>query len=79
MNGGLDLRIITHPYSEVYWRYFRRLGFGNSLTKHIKLSRFSYSVEIFFLPFSHMPPCFHDKPPDFPRLFEPRGFVITEP
>ena len=23
------------------------------------------------LTFSHIPPCFHAKPPDFPRLFEP--------
>ena len=47
MNGQLDLRIITQPYSEVYWGYFRRLVFGNSLTKHNKLSTFSYSVVIF--------------------------------
>ena len=34
MNDRLDLRIITQPhYSEVYWGYFRRLVFGNSLTK----------------------------------------------
>ena len=33
MNGRLEFRIITQPYSEVYWGYFRRLGFGNSLTK----------------------------------------------
>ena len=26
------------------------------------------------LTFSHIPPCFHAKPPDFPRLFEPRGY-----
>ena len=32
----LELCIITQPYSEVYWGYFRRLVFGNSLTKHIK-------------------------------------------
>ena len=25
------------------------------------------------LTFSHIPPCFHAKPPNFPRLFEPRG------
>ena len=69
MNGRLELHIITQPYSEVYWGYFRRLGFGNSLTKHIKLSHFSYSVVIvFFLPISHIPPCFHANPPDFPRL-----------
>ena len=24
------------------------------------------------LTFSHMPPCFHAKPPDFPRLIGPR-------
>ena len=29
MNGRLDLRIITHPYSEVYRGYFRRLVFEN--------------------------------------------------
>ena len=46
MNGQLELRIITQPYSAVYWGYFRRLVFGNSLTKHIKLSSFSYSVVI---------------------------------
>ena len=46
MNGRLDLRITTQPYSEVYWGYFRRLIFGNSLTKHNKLSSFSYSVVI---------------------------------
>ena len=65
MNGRLELRIITQPYSEVYWGYFRHLGFGNSLTKHIKLSHFSSSVVIVFLPIS---PCFHANPPDFPRL-----------
>ena len=54
MNGRLELRIITPPYSEIYWGYFRRLVFGNSLTKHIKLSSFSYSVVIFFLPISHV-------------------------
>ena len=26
MNGRLELRIITQPYSEVYLGYFRRLG-----------------------------------------------------
>ena len=46
MNGRLDLRIITQPYSEVYWGYFRRLVFGNSLTKHNKLGSFAYSVVI---------------------------------
>ena len=50
----LELRIITQPDSAVYWGYFRRLVFGNSLTKHIKLSSFSYSVVIFFLPISHV-------------------------
>ena len=25
MNGMLELHIITQPYSEVYWGYFRRL------------------------------------------------------
>ena len=46
MNGRLELRIITQPYSEVYWGYFGRLSFGNSLTKHNKISSFSYSVVI---------------------------------
>ena len=72
MNGRLDLRIITQPYSEVYWGYFRRLVFGNSLTKHNKLNSFSYSVVICSLPFSHLPPCYHGNPPDFPRLIGPR-------
>ena len=44
MNGQLELRIITQPYSDVYWGYFRHLVFGNSLTKHIS---FSYSVVMF--------------------------------
>ena len=48
MNGRLELRIITQPYSEVYWGFLRRLVFGNSLTKHNKFSSFSYSVVIFF-------------------------------
>ena len=47
MNGQLELRIITQPYSEVYWGYFRRLVFGNSLTKHNKFSSFSYSIVFF--------------------------------
>ena len=75
MNGWLELRIITQPYSAVYWGYFCRLIFGNSLTKHIKLSSFSYSVVIFFLPISHIPPCFHANPPDFPRLIGPRVLI----
>ena len=54
MTGRFDLHMITQPYSEVYWGYFRRLVFGNALT------------------FSHIPPCFHAKPPNLPRLFEPR-------
>ena len=75
MNGRLELRIhvITQPYSEVYWGYFGRLVFGNSLTKHNKISSFSYSVVIFFLPLSHIPPCYHANPPDFPRLIGPRA------
>ena len=28
------------------------------------------------LTFSHIPPCFHDKPPDFPRLIGPRGTIL---
>ena len=75
MNGQLELRITTQPDSEVYWGYFRRLVFGNLLTKHIKLSSFSYSVVICFLPISLIPPCYHAKPPDFPRLIGPRGIV----
>ena len=63
MNGQLELRIFTQPYSAVYWGYIRSLIFGKSLTKHIKLS-FSYSVVIFILPISHIPPCFHANPPD---------------
>ena len=46
MNSRLELCIIQ-PYSEVYWGYFRRLVLGNSLTKHNKLTSFSYSVVIF--------------------------------
>ena len=76
MNCQLELRIITQPYSAVYWGYFRRLGFGNSLTKHIKLSSLSYSVMILFLPISHIPPCFHANPPDFPRLIGPRVHAV---
>ena len=51
MVGSIGTSAInTHPHSEVYCRYFRRLFFGNSLT------------------FAHISPCFHAKPPDFPRL-----------
>ena len=28
-NGQLELHIITQPYSEVYWGYFRRLVLVN--------------------------------------------------
>ena len=77
MNGRLELRIITQPYSEVYWGYFRRLVFGNSLTKHNKLSSFFIFCSDFFLPYSHIPPCYNAKPPDFPRLSEPRESAIT--
>ena len=52
MNGWLELRMITLPYSKVYWGYFRRIVFGNSLPKHNKLSSFSYSVVIFSSRFS---------------------------
>ena len=76
MNGRLELRIITQLYPEVYWGYFRRLVFGNALTKHNKLTSFSYSVVIFVLPFCHIPPCYHANPPDFPRLFEPRVYAL---
>ena len=77
MNGRLELRIITQRYSEVYWGYFRRLVFVNSLTKHNKFSSFSYSVLLFFLPITHMPPCYHAKPPDFPRLIGPRAICTV--
>ena len=30
------------------------------------------------LTFSHIPLCFHAKPPNFPRLFDPRGSNISE-
>ena len=70
MNGHLELRIITQPYSEVYWGYFRRLVLGNSLKKHNKPSSFSYCVVI-----SHIQPCVHANPPDFPRLIGPREFT----
>ena len=75
MNGRLELRIITQPYSEVYWGYFRRLVFENSLTKLNKISSFSYFVVICFLPLSHIPLCYHANPPDFPRLIGPREFA----
>ena len=74
MNGRLELRIITQPYSEIYWWNFGRLVFGNTLTKHNKISSFSYSVVILSLPLSHIPPCYHGNPPDFPRLIGPRVF-----
>ena len=80
MNDRFDLRIITQPHSQVYWGYFRRLVFGNSSTKHNKLTYFSNSILFcsdVFLPFSHIPPCFHAKTPDFPRLFEPREYGIN--
>ena len=57
MNGWLDLHMLTQPHSEIYWGYFRRLFFRNSLT------------------FSHIPPCYHANPPDFPRLLGPREYV----
>ena len=76
MNDCFDLRIITQPHSQVYWGYFRRLVFGNSSTKHNKLTYFSNSMLFcsdVLLPFSHIPRCIHAKTPDFPRLFEPRA------
>ena len=78
----MELRIITEPYAAVYWGYFGGLVFGNSLTKHNKLSSFSYSVVIFSLPLSHIPPCYHVNLPDFPRLIGPRdlgGFYSVAP
>ena len=77
INGRLELRIITQPFSEVYWWYFGRLGFGNSLTKHNKIGSFSYSVVICFLPLSHIPPCYHANPPDLPRRIGPRELVVA--
>ena len=79
MNDRFDLRIITQPHSQVYWGYFRRLVFGNSSTKHNKLTYFSNSMLFcsdVLLPFSHIPRCIHAKTPDFPRLFEPRVIDI---
>ena len=79
MNDRFDLRIITQPHSQVYWGYFRRLVFGNSSTKHNKLTYFSNSMLLcsdVLLPFSHIPRCIHAKTPDFPRLFEPRATVV---
>ena len=79
MNDRFDLRIITQPHSQVYWGYFRRLVFGNSSTKHNKLTYFSNSMLFcsdVLLPFSHIPRCIHAKTPDFPRLFEPREISI---
>ena len=70
MNDRFDLRIITQPHSQVYWGYFRRLVFGNSSTKHNKLTYFSNSMLFcsdVLLPFSHIPRCIHAKTPDFPR------------
>ena len=78
MNDRFDLRIITQPHSQVYWGYFRRLVFGNSSTKHNKLTYFSNSMLFcsdVLLPFSHIPRCIHAKTPDFPRLFEPREYA----
>ena len=75
MNDRFDLRIITQPHSQVYWGYFRRLVFGNSSTKHNKLTYFSNSMLFcsdVLLPFPHIPRCIQAKTPDFPRLFEPR-------
>ena len=81
MNDRFDLRIITQPHSQVYWGYFRRLVFGNSSTKHNKLTYFSNSMLFcsdVLLPFSHIPRCIRAKTPDFPRLFEPRECVKTK-
>ena len=81
MNDRFDLRIITQPHSQVYWGYFRRLVFGNSSTKHNKLTYFSNSMLFcsdVLLPFSHIPRCIHAKTPDFPRLFEPRDIGGVE-
>ena len=81
MNDRFDLRIITQPHSQVSWGYFRRLVFGNSSTKHNKLTYFSNSMLFcsdVLLPFSHIPRCIHAKTPDFPRLFEPRDYVMSK-
>ena len=80
MNDRFDLRIITQRHSQVYWGYFRRLVFGNSSTKHNKLTYFSNSMLFcsdVLLPFSHIPRCIHAKTPNFPRLFEPRVYGVV--
>ena len=78
MNGRLVG--LAHNYTDLFRSilgYFRSLVFGNSLKKHNKLSSFSYSVVIVFLPFSHILPCYHTtKPPDVPCLFKPRAQPI---
>ena len=35
MNGQLELRITTQPYSAVYWGYFRRLVFWKFINENI--------------------------------------------
>ena len=51
---------IITHHSEVYCGYFRHLVFGNSMT-------FSHI---------HLPLCLHAKPPNFPRLLEPRDLLM---
>ena len=47
-------------FAHNYTALFRRiLGYFRRLVCGISLT------------FSHIPPCFHANPPDFPRLFEP--------
>ena len=38
----------------------------------------SLSSLYFLVQFSHIPPCFHAKPPDFPRLLEPREYILAK-
>ena len=48
--GCVIMRKSYRPFIIVYWEYFRRLVFGNSLTKHNKLTSFSFCSD-FVLPF----------------------------
>ena len=65
---------IAHNYTALFSSILGILS-PFSLWKHIKLSSFSYSVVILFLPISYIPPCFHANPPNFPHLIEPRVYV----
>ena len=68
MNGRLELRRITQAYSEVYWGYFGRLVFGNSLTKQCYQQIVIFRSDLFPLAFPHTAlTCYHANPPDSPR------------